>query len=74
MVGDNTYGNVVVLVVAVFLTSNFADGIEYSSYGINLEEIVNPLHYAGKSLKAHSRIYVLLDELGIVSLTVIVEL
>ena len=74
MVGNNSYRNVVVLIITVFFACNFANGIEYLSYSVNLKEIVNSLHNAGKTLKTHTGIYVFLSKLGVIAVTVVVEL
>ena len=74
MVGYNADGNVVCCIVAVIFTRNFAHGIENFTHGVNLEEIVNSLHNAGKTLKTHTGVYVFLRELSIVSRAVVVEL
>ena len=74
MVGDNTDGYIVLCILSVFLTRNSAYGIENFSHGINLEKVINPLHYAGKSLKSHTRIYILLRKLGVVAVTVVIKL
>ena len=74
MVGYNSYGYVVVIVFAVLFACIFADGIEYASYGIDFKEVINTLHYARKSFKSHTGIYILLFKLGIVAVAVVIEL
>ena len=74
MVGNNTDRNVVLRIVSIFLTCDLANCVKYLSYGIDLKEIVNSLHYASKTLKSHTCIYVLLCKLGVVTVSVVIEL
>ena len=74
MVGDNADGNVILFVVAVLLAGDSADLADNLLNGVNLEHIVNALHYASKTLKTHTGVDVLLCELGVVAVTVVVEL
>ena len=74
VVGDNANGNVVVLVCAVGLLCDGADGVEQASYGVNLKEVVHTLHNARQTLKTHTGIDILLRELGVVAVAVVVEL
>ena len=74
MVGDNADRDVVLRIVSVLFTRNSADVINYLADGVDLEHIVNALHYASKTLKTHTGVDVLLRELGVVALTVVVEL
>ena len=74
MVGDNADRNIVVCIVAVrfarylaYLVNNFADRVD-------LKHIVNALHNASKTLKSHTRVYVLLRKLLIRAVAHIVEL
>ena len=74
VVGNYADGDIVVLIVAVALACDLANGIEKSANGINLKEVTNALHYAGKSFKTHTCIDILLCKLGVVALTVVIEL
>ena len=60
MVGNDTDGDIVLCVNAVLLVCDRANGVEYLSYGVNLEEVVNALHNASQTLKTHSCVYILL--------------
>ena len=74
MVGNNAYGHIFLGVVSVFIAGKGAHGVKHPSDGINLEKVVHALHNAGKTLKAHSRIYIFGRKLCIVALAVVVEL
>ena len=74
VVGDNADRNIVVLIIAVLLAGDLANLTDNLLNGVDLEHIVNALHYASKALKAHTGVDVLLCELGVVALAVVVEL
>ena len=74
MVGDNTEGNVGLFVFLIIYASNAADVLHYVLNGIYLKEIVNALHSAGKTLKAHTCINVLVSHFSVVAVSVAVEL
>ena len=74
MVGNDTDGYIVLCVLTVGLARNGADGVEYLSDGVHLKEVVHALHNAGKTLKTHTGIDILLHELGVIAVAVIVEL
>ena len=74
MVCYNTNRDVVFAAVTVFLSCDIANRVKYFAYCINLKEIINTLHNTSKTLKSHTRIYVLLNKLGVVSVAVIVKL
>jgi hypothetical protein len=74
VVGDNADGDVIVLIVAVLFAGDLANLADDLLNGVDLEHIVNALHYASKTLKTHTGVNVLLRELGVVALTVVVEL
>ena len=74
MVGDNTDRNIVLCIVTVGLTRNFANLVDNLADGINLKHIVNALHNASKTLKTHTCIYILLGKLGVVAVSVVVKL
>ena len=74
MVGDNTDRNVCCGVIVIVYTCNGADFLHNVLNSINLEQVVNILHYAGKTLKSHTCINVLCRKLSIITLAVIVEL
>ena len=74
MVGNHADGDIVVLIVAVGLACNLANGVKYSANGVYLKEVVHALHNAGKSFKTHARVDILLIKLGIIAVAVVVEL
>ena len=74
MVGYNTDRDIILCVVAVCLACDLAGLVNNLTDRINLKHIVNSLHYASETLKSHSRIDILLRKLGIISLSVVVEL
>ena len=74
MVGYNTDGNIVLKIVAVGLARNLTYGVKKASYCVYLKEVVNTLHYACKSLKAHTRVDIFLRKLGIITVSIIIKL
>ena len=74
VVGDNADGDIVVSIVAVGLARDSANVVDYLTDGVNLEHIVNALHYASETLKAHTGVDVLLCKLGVVAVAIVVEL
>ena len=74
VVGNNTDRNVVIMLGTVGLACDLTNAVKKGTNGINLKEVADTLHYAGKTLKSHTRIDILLSELGIIALAVVVEL
>ena len=74
MVGYNADGDVVFSIFTVSFASDLAGLVDYLTDRVNLEHIVNTLHYASKTLKTHTGIDILLSKLGVVALAVIIEL
>lgn len=74
VVGDNTEGNVGLFIFLIIYACNAADVLHYVLNGIYLEEVVNALHSAGKTLKAHTCINVLVSHFSVVAVSVAVEL
>ena len=74
VVGDDTDGDIVILVRAVGLAGNFADLVDDLTDGIDLEHIVNTLHNASKSFQTHTGVDVLLCELFVGAVAHVVEL
>ena len=74
MVGCNAQGNVLLCVGFIFNAGDIADMLHDIFYGINLKEVVNPLHYAGKTLKTHTGVDIFLFKLGIIAVAVVVKL
>ena len=74
MVRDNADGDIVVLIVAVRLAGDLAGLVDDLTDGVNLEHIVNALHYASETLKSHTGVDILLRKLCVVAVTVVVEL
>jgi len=74
MVGDNAQGDVL---YGVSLVVNADDGaylLEDILNGVDLEQVVNVLHYACETLQTHAGVDVLGLELGVVAVAVVVEL
>ena len=74
MVGDNTKRYVFLIVIVILNAGNLGDMLHNILNGVYLKEVVNPLHYAGKALKTHSGIDILLRKIGVISVAVIIEL
>ena len=74
MVCDDTDGNVVLIVHAVGFAGDFDYLIEYLSYSVNLEHIVNALHYASETLQTHAGIDILMLKLGVSAVAHVIEL
>ncbi|CDE05298.1 putative uncharacterized protein [Anaerotruncus sp. CAG:390] len=74
VVGYNADGDIVVLVGAVGLARDLAHLVKYLAYGIDLKHIVHALHYAREAFKTHAGVDVFLLQLGVIAVTVVVEL
>lgn len=74
MVGDNSERDVVLLIVVILNARNVDDMLHNILNGIDLKEVINALHYAGKALKTHTGVDIAALEAGIVIVSVIVEL
>ena len=74
MVGNCTDGNVVIFVCTIGFARNGANGVENFSNGVNLEHVVNALHYAGETFKTHAGIDVLVFKFGVGAVAHVVEL
>ena len=74
VVGNNTNGNIGVLIDAVFLACDSTNVVKHLANGVNLKHVVNALHYASETLKTHAGIDVLLCELGVGAIPHVVEL
>ena len=74
MVRDDAQGHIVLVALAVVGAGDLADLVGDVHDGIHIEEGVHVLHHAGQALQAHAGIDVLLLELGVVVVTVVIEL
>ena len=74
MVCDNTNGNIVVCIISVCLATDFANLVNDFTNGVNLEHIVNTLHYTRKTLKTHTCVDILLSKLFVSAVAHIVKL
>ena len=74
MVGCNAQRNVLLCVGFIFNAGDIAYMLHDIFYGINLKEVVNPLHYASKTFKSHTGVYIFLFKLGIIAVAVVVKL
>ena len=67
-------GDISLSILAVLNACDLANCIKDLSDSVNLEEVVNVLHYTSKSFKTHTCVDILSCELGVVALAVVVEL
>ena len=74
MVGDHAERDILLLVLFVLRPGELCRLVEQGAYGIDLENRLDILHDNRKALKTHAGIDVLLLELGVVPVTVVVEL
>ena len=74
MVSDDTEGNVFLVVLLVSTVSQSAHLVHQSAVCIYVEKGCNILADNSQSLKSHTSIDVLLDQIGVISVSVIVEL
>ena len=65
MVGNNTQGDVLFLVLMILDAGYLHDVLHDVLNRIDLKEVVHALHYAGKALKTHTGVDILLLQLGI---------
>ena len=63
MVGNNSERNIVFLILMVFNARKLDNMLHNVLNGVNLKEIVNALHNAGKAFKTHTRINIAALEL-----------
>ena len=74
MVGDNTKRNIGFVAFTV-LNTNYGRNVLHNILNcVNKEQIVNPLHYTGKSFKSHTCVDIWVVKWGVVALSVTVEL
>ena len=66
--------DIVFRIVAVLLAADLGDFVEDGAVGVDKKHIVDALHDACETLETHAGIDVLLLELGVVAVTVVVEL
>ena len=71
MVGDNTQGDILFLVLVVLDARYLHDVLHDVLDGVDLEEVVHALHDAGEALKTHTGIDIAALEAGIVIVAVI---
>ena len=74
VVGDDPEGDILGMTLAVVGAGDLAHLIGDVHNGVHVEQRVHVLTHAGKALQAHAGVDVLLLELGVVALTVVVEL
>ena len=74
MIGNDTERNVGLMIFSVVGTRDFTDLVGDVHHGVNIEERAHILADAGKTLKAHAGVDVLLLQLGVVVVAVIVKL
>ncbi len=74
VVCNDAQGNILLRVFAVSDTGLAADFLHDILHGIHKEQVINPLHDAGKAFKAHSGVNVWLFKRGIAAFAVTVKL
>ena len=74
MVGDHADRDVLFLVLLVGDAGDFADLLHNVLDGIDLKEVIDALHDAGKALQTHAGINILVLQRGVATLTVGIEL
>ena len=74
MIGNYTKGYIVLFVVMIMHTGNFRNFLHYILHGIHFKQVIHTLQYTSKALKTHTRIYVLLNKIRIIAVSVIIEL
>ena len=74
MVGNNTQGDVLLLVLMILDAGYLHNVLHDVLNRIDLKEVVHALHYAGKALKAHTGIDIAALEAGIVIVAIVIKL
>ena len=74
MVGDHADRDVLFLVLLVGDAGDLADPLHNVLDGIDLKEVIDALHDAGKALQTHAGINILVLQRGVAALTVGIEL
>ena len=74
MVGDNTQGDVLFLVLMILDAGYLHNMLHDVLNRIDLKEVVNVLRYASESFKAHTGIYIGVRKTRVIVVTVIFEL
>ncbi len=74
MVGDNAKRNIGLSICLVLNTGNVRNMLHDILDSIDLENVVNVLHYAGKTLETHTGINILALHFSVVAVSVTVEL
>ena len=74
MVGNQTDGNVLRLVLLIFRMGELADLVPEGAHSIHVKDGIHILHHAGQTLQAHAGVDVLLLQLGIMVMAVVVKL
>ena len=74
VVGDDAEGHVGLFAVPIVLARDLGYLVGDIAHGIHIKQRAYTLHHAGQTLKAHAGVDVLLLELGVVAVTVVVEL
>ena len=74
MVGDNTQGDILFLVLVILDARYLHDVLHDVLDGVDLEEVVHALHDAGEALKTHTGIDIAALEASIVIVAVVIKL
>ena len=74
VIGDDTQGHVALVALAIVGAGQLADLVGDVHDGIHIKQAVHVLAHAGQTLQTHTGVDVLLLQLGIVVVTVVIEL
>ena len=74
MIGDDTYGNVRLILLLIFHTGNLTHPRAQRQHRVHIKNRIHILHRRRQTLQSHAGINILLHKLRIIALAVIVEL
>ena len=74
VVGDDTDGDIGLVVLAVGLVGNVLYMVQHALHGVNLKQVAHALHHAGQTLQTHAGINVGACQTLVVALAVGIEL
>ena len=74
MIGDDTDGNILLLILMVNGVCNLTNMIGQRTQRIDIENGIYILNGYGQSLKTHTSINVFLNQIGIMTMSIVVKL
>ena len=74
MVRHDADGNIPLMLFLISLARQLADPVPERLDGVHVKDGIHILHHRGKTLQAHARIDVFLDQIGIMAVSVVIEL